>query len=167
MRKSLLGLVLAATLLPVTAVYAASPEAVGKAKASYNKSTKNAQEAIAAGVAAGLTVQEAMAELLEVDSANAANIVAAAVAAAPTQAGAITNFAISKGVPPTIAVSAAITAAPSQATAINQAALAATPSSSQGILSGSSGVNSGVVISTPVTGGSTGGGGGGSGATKS
>lgn len=159
MRKSLLGFVLAATLVPFATVHAAPAGAAGKAKGSYNKATKNAKDAIAAGIDAGLTAAEAMAELLEADGANAANIVAAAVAADPANAGAITAFAISKGVPPTIAVSAAITAAPSQAPAINQAALTSTPTSSPSILGGTSSVNAGVVISTPST-GSTGGGGG-------
>jgi hypothetical protein len=115
MRKSLLGLVLAATLLPFATAHAAPAGATGKAKSSYNKATKNAKEAIAAGIAAGLTIEEAMTELLEVDGANAADIISAAVSAAPTQAGAITSFAINKGVSKTVAVQAAVAAAPTQA----------------------------------------------------
>lgn len=191
MRKSLLGLVLVAAMLPVTVVHAAPPAgAVGKAAAAYNKNTKNAKAAIAAGVAAGLTVQEAMAELLDVDSASASDIVSAAVATAPNQAGTITAFAIQKGVPPTVATQAAISAAPTQATAIAQAAVNAAPSqanainqaanaalgqtannnqqSGSGIFSNTGSVSSGVSVGNSNTGGSsTGGGGGGSGATRS
>ena len=81
MRKSLLGLVLVAAMLPMTTVQAAPAGAVGKATAAYNPATKNAKAAIAAGVAAGLTVEEAMAELLDAAPADAASIVNAAVAA--------------------------------------------------------------------------------------
>jgi len=96
MRKSILGLVLVAALLPMTAVHAAKPGATGKAAAAYNKATKNAKEAIAAGVDAGLTVQEAMAELIDADPANAVAFITAAVEAAPAQAAAIAGFAVSK-----------------------------------------------------------------------
>ena len=116
MRKSLLGLVLVAAMLPVTVVHAAPPAgAVGKAAAAYQSNNKNAKAAIAVGVAAGLTVEEAMAELLDEDGANAGAIVRAAVAAAPNRAGAITAFAISKGVSKTVAVQAALAAASTQA----------------------------------------------------
>jgi hypothetical protein len=164
MRKSLLGLVLVAALLPMTAVQAAPAGAVGKAAAAYSAETKNAKEAIAAGVAAGLTVEEAMAELLDADPANASAIVNAAVAAAPARAGAITAFAVSKGVPPAVAAQAAIAAAPQQANSINQAAgLSNTGSTS--LLGASSGTTSGITIAGSNT-GSTGGGGGGAGSTS-
>lgn len=164
MRKSLLGLVLVAALLPMTAVQAAPAGAVGKAASAYNTATKNAKEAIAAGVAAGLTVEEAMAELLDADSANAAAIVNAAVAAAPARAGAITAFAISKGVPPAVAAQAAIAAAPGQANSINQSA-GLSNTGNDGLLGSSSGTASGVTITGGNT-GSTGGGGGGSGSNS-
>ena len=89
MRKSLLGILLAATLLPMSVVHAA-----GEAKASYNTSAKATdaekkkavKDAIAKGVAAGLTVQQAMAELLSV-GADAAQVISAAIAAAPAGQG--------------------------------------------------------------------------------
>lgn len=165
MRKSLLGLVLVAALLPMTAVQAAPDGAVGKAAAAYNTATKNAKEAIAAGVAAGLTVEEAMSELLAADPTNAAAIVNAAVAAAPARAGAITAFAVRKGVPPTIAAQAAIAAAPQQANSINQSAGLSNNTSNSGLIGGSSTTTSGVIISGGNT-GSTGGGGGGSGSSR-
>ncbi|HNN27581.1 MAG TPA: hypothetical protein PKL36_00835, partial [Agitococcus sp.] len=92
MRKSLLGLVLVAAMLPVTVVHAAPADAA-KAVAA-KKAGKSNQEAIAEAVKAGATVQEAMAALLADNPADASNIVSAAVAAAPTQAGAIAAFAI-------------------------------------------------------------------------
>ena len=101
MRKSLLGILLAATLLPMSVVHAA-----GEASASYSSSAKATdaekkkavKDAIAKGVAAGLTVQQAMAELLSV-GADAAQVISAAIAAAPAgQAGVIAAFAISQGV---------------------------------------------------------------------
>ena len=84
MRKSLLGILLAATLLPMSVVHAA-----GEAKASYNSAAKVTaaqkkaaiEAAIAEGVAAGLTVKQAMAELLSV-GADASQVIAAAISAA-------------------------------------------------------------------------------------
>lgn len=114
MRKLMLGAVLLAAMLPVTTVYAAGE---GTAKKNYtaNKASKatkkNAEDAIAEGVANGLTVQEAMAEIMEADPNNAPAAVAAAIKADPTNAGPITSFAITK--------------APLQATAITNAALRA------------------------------------------
>jgi len=163
MRKSLLGLVLVAALLPMTAVQAAPAGAVGKAASAYNTATKNAKEAIAAGVAAGLTVEEAMAELLDADSANAAAIVNAAVAAAPARAGAITAFAISKGVPPAVAAQAAIAAAPGQVNSINQSAGLPAPSKSEGLLGGTSSGDTNVNVGGNTGPTNNGSGGGGSG----
>lgn len=161
MRKSLLGLVLVAAMLPVTAIHAAPPAgAVGKAAAAYNKTTKNVQEAIAAGVKAGLTVQEAMAELLDADPANASAIVGAAVAAAPDQAGTITAFAISKGVSKTVAVQAAVANAPTQAQNIVNTVNAQTGTTG-GILNlATAGGNFTVTITTGNTTTNVGGGGG-------
>jgi hypothetical protein len=110
MRKSLLGLVLVAAMLPVTSVYA--NDTTTAAYLASAKSPQDTKNAIAAAVAAGATVEEAMAELLAADPTNAAAIVNAAVAAAPARAGAITAFAVSKGVPPAVAAQAAIAAAP-------------------------------------------------------
>jgi hypothetical protein len=116
MRKLMLGAVLLAAMLPVTTVYAAGE---GTAKKSYtaNKASKaakkNAEDAIAEGVAKGLTVQQAMAEIMEADSSNTgiAAAVAAAIKADSTNAGEITKFALSK--------------APTKSSAITKAALAA------------------------------------------
>ena len=118
------------------------------------------QEAIAAGVKAGLTVQEAMAELLDADPANAGAIVGAAVAAAPNQAGAIAAFAISKGVSKTVAVQAALGAAPTQAQNIVDTVNAQTDTT-DGILNlSSTGVSFAVTLTTGNTTTSVGGGGG-------
>ena len=162
MRKSLLGLVLVAAMLPVASVYA--NDATTAAYLASAKSPQDTKNAIAAAVASGATVEEAMAELLAADPTNAAAIVNAAVAAAPARAGAITAFAVSKGVPPTVAAQAAIAAAPQQANSINQSAgLSNTGSTS--LLGGSSGTASGITIAGGNT-GSTGGGGGGSGSVS-
>jgi len=207
MRKSLLGLVLTAAMLPVTTVYAApnnngavnsqasgqtnstAKAGTGKAAAEFKRSNKNAKAAIAAGVAAGLTVQEAMAELLADSPADAAAIVNAAVAAAPTQAAAITAFAISKGVPATVAVQAAIAGAPTQSAAIRAGAIQAAPTQiaeinnaadaalalvnktatnqpAGSVLTDLKTTHAGT-IATPGSTGGGGGGGGGSGSTKS
>jgi len=112
MRKLMLGAVLLAAMLPVTTVYAA-----GEAKANYlaNKSSKaakkNAEDAIAEGVAKGLSVEDALAEIMEADPNNAPIAVAAAIKADPDNASSITSFAIGK--------------APLQAAAITSAALRA------------------------------------------
>lgn len=180
MRKSLLGLVLVAAMLPVTVVHAAPADAA-KAVAA-KKAGKSNQQAIAEAVAAGATVQEAMAALLADNPADASNIVSAAVAAAPTQAGAIAAFAIQKGVAPTVAVAAATAAAPTQASAIQTAAVQAAPSQAtainqainsalgqtannnqqqgSGVFSNTSSVGTGISVGAGST-GSTGGGGGG------
>ena len=167
MRKSLLGLVLVAAMLPMTTVQAAPAGAVGKAVAAYNTETKNAKDAIAAAVAAGLTVEEAMAELLDAAPGDAASIVNAAVAAAPGRAATIVAFAVSKGVPPTVAAPAAAAAAPTQSANVFAAAgLSAPTQSGQGLIGGGTSTPSGITIGGN-TGGSTGGGGGGSGNTGS
>ncbi len=129
MRKSLFGILLASTfVLPVSAVYAAGE---GSTKSTYSQSQKSpadAKKAIKKGLDAGLSVEQAMEELMS-EGVSAVQALTALCAAEPARAGEAVKFAMSKGVSRSVATSTAIKAAPAFASEIVAAAsVGATPS---------------------------------------
>lgn len=89
MRKSLLGVVLAATLLPVSLVHADV--------ASDVQSGKPLDVIFAEAKANNQDVLDVLGQVIAADSSKAYAAVAAAMAANPKQANAISSFAISRG----------------------------------------------------------------------
>ena len=111
MRKLLLGILLATTLMPIPVVYAAdSPRTV----IAQNSIKANLLQL----VRDGKTMEEAIASMLSESGASQTDIIAGAVLAFPGKAGEIAAFAVSKGVPPNVATQAAVAKAPDLASSI-------------------------------------------------
>ena len=147
MRKSLLGILLAATLLPTSVAFAqsvvgASPPGgfvqggLGDRQITAGPTRNQAAilRRLRALIQSNKTLKEAMQTELNRPRANDSDVVNAAILAFPSQAGEVVKFAISLGVNAVVATNAAIAMAPNQITDITSAAVEAAPNEAKAIL---------------------------------